>query len=236
MSLGSFHQPDYMVTIRWRCIRYQELWQNNALLLQFWCLSDALTLRVHAFDASKSQRACIILSQFTCKSKYAVINLYLNRGLGTWLLAYTHLCQIWNSGIGTCSSTALPPNAGFKLACRSPLCRVITACCFMVTALAATLLWLNTKWHHSRVELKSTVCDLLQWAKWQGYRFIGKTLLAAWPSLCGKWCLCSCTNIIIKAVMRQAAKQHKPCFNLKMAEVWTASMDKHLTFSFKSSD
>ena len=54
----------------------QEFRQNNALALQFWCLSNALTLRVRALGASKSQRACIILSKFTRKSKYAVINLY----------------------------------------------------------------------------------------------------------------------------------------------------------------
>ena len=36
---------------------------------------DAVTLRVRALDASKSQRACIILSKITRKSKYAVINL-----------------------------------------------------------------------------------------------------------------------------------------------------------------
>ena len=53
----------------------QEFRQNNARALRFWCLSNALTLRVRALDASKSQRACIILSKFTCKSKYAVINL-----------------------------------------------------------------------------------------------------------------------------------------------------------------
>ena len=53
----------------------QELWQNNALLLQFWCMSNTLILFVHALDASKSQRTCIILSQFTCKSKYFIINL-----------------------------------------------------------------------------------------------------------------------------------------------------------------
>ena len=52
-----------------------EFRQNNALALQFWCLSNALTLPVRALDASKSQRACIILSKFTRKSKYAVINL-----------------------------------------------------------------------------------------------------------------------------------------------------------------
>ena len=55
------------------CVR--EFRQNNALALQFWCLSNALTLRVRALDASKSQRACIILSKFTRKSKYPVINL-----------------------------------------------------------------------------------------------------------------------------------------------------------------
>ena len=43
----------------------REFRQNNALALQFWCLSNALTLRVRALDASKSQRACIILSKFT---------------------------------------------------------------------------------------------------------------------------------------------------------------------------
>ena len=53
----------------------REFRQNNALALQFWCLSNALTLRVCALDTSKSQRACIILSKFTHKSKYAVINL-----------------------------------------------------------------------------------------------------------------------------------------------------------------
>ena len=51
----------------------REFRQNNALALQFWCLSNALTLRVRALDASKSQRACIILSKFTRRSKYAVI-------------------------------------------------------------------------------------------------------------------------------------------------------------------
>ena len=38
-------------------------------------LSNAFTFRVRAFDASKSQYACIVLSQFSRKSKYAVINL-----------------------------------------------------------------------------------------------------------------------------------------------------------------
>ena len=52
-----------------------ELWQNNALSLQFWCLSIALTLRVSALDTSKFQRAYITVSKFTRKSKYAVIDL-----------------------------------------------------------------------------------------------------------------------------------------------------------------
>ena len=51
-----------------------------------------------------------------------------------------------------------------------------------------TLLWLITEQRHSKVELNSTVCNLLRWAKRQGYRFIGKTLLAAWSSFCSKWC------------------------------------------------
>ena len=53
----------------------REFRQNNALALQFWYLSNTLTLRVRALDASKSQHACIILSKFIRKSKYAVINL-----------------------------------------------------------------------------------------------------------------------------------------------------------------
>ena len=50
----------------------RELWKNNAWALRFWCLSNALTLQVRALDASKTWRVCIILSQFTRKSKYAV--------------------------------------------------------------------------------------------------------------------------------------------------------------------
>ena len=39
-------------------------------------------------------------------------------------------------------------NAGFRLACRSPLCRVIIACCFRVAALSGFI----TEWHRSQVE------------------------------------------------------------------------------------
>ena len=56
-----------------------------------------------------------------------------------------------------------------------------------------------TERHRSQDEYNSTVCDLPRWAKRQGYRSIGKTLLAAWSSICDKWRLSSCTNIIIKA-------------------------------------
>ena len=85
-----------------------------------------------------------------------------------------------------------------------PLCRVITTCCFMVYSSQGPRCFGFTERHRSRVELKSTVCDLPRWAKRQGpkpmgYRFIGKTLLAALSSPCGKWRLRSCTNIIIKA-------------------------------------
>ena len=59
---------------------------------------------------------------------------------------------------------------------------------------AATPLWLITERHRSRVELKSTVCDLPRRAKRQGYRFIGKTLLAPGSSLRDKWRLRGCAN------------------------------------------
>ena len=52
----------------------RDLWCNNAPVLQFWYLSSTLTLQVHAFETSESHCVSIILSQFICKSKYAVIN------------------------------------------------------------------------------------------------------------------------------------------------------------------
>ena len=76
----------------------------------------------------------------------------------------------------------------------------------------ATPLWLITERHRCRVELKSTVYYLPWWAKQEGYRFIGKTLLAAWSSLCGKWRLRSYTNVIIKATSGKLVwKQHNYC-------------------------
>ena len=51
----------------------RELWQTNALSLQFWCLSNTLILRVCALEASKSHGACIILSLFTCKNPQLLI-------------------------------------------------------------------------------------------------------------------------------------------------------------------
>ena len=69
-----------LITAYLLCAR--EFRQNNALALQFWCLSNALTLRVRALDASKSQRACIILSKFTAKVNTQLLiykcNIFLN--------------------------------------------------------------------------------------------------------------------------------------------------------------
>ena len=93
----------------------------------------------------------------------------------------------------------LPHDADFRLAYHSLLRRMITACCFMVTALSSHAALTITDRHNSRVELKSTVGDLPQWAKRRGYQFIGKMLLATRSSLCDKWRLHSCTNIIINA-------------------------------------
>ena len=56
------------------------------------------------------------------------------------------------------------PNAGFRIACRSPLCRVITACRFMVTAQRPCRFGLSQSGIAS--ELNSAVCNLPQWAKW----------------------------------------------------------------------
>ena len=90
-----------------------------------------------------------------------------------------------------------------------PLHRVITPCCFMVTA-SQQLHRFGLSPGSIAPELKSTVCDLPQWAKQQGCPFIGKTLLAAWSSLCGMWHLRSYTNIIIKAAKGKLVwKQHE---------------------------
>ena len=70
--------------------------------------------------------------------------------------------------------------AGFRLACRLPLCRYAAWSPLAVSWLqlsAAMRLWLIIEWWCFLVEFKSTVCGRLQWAKRQGYRFIGKTLL-----------------------------------------------------------
>ena len=100
------------------------------------------------------------------------------------------------------------------------LCWFQTSCHFAATPRGHHLLFQScssqqlrhfdfiTERHRSRVEWNSTVCNLPPWARRQGYRSIGKMLLAAcpWSSLCGKWRLRSCTNIIIiKAAMQQAA-------------------------------
>ena len=58
----------------------REVRQNNALALQFWCLSNALTLRVRALDASKSQRAWLF-----CLNSLAKVN--------TQLLIYNFLSE-----------------------------------------------------------------------------------------------------------------------------------------------
>ena len=52
----------------------REFRQNNVLTLQFWCLSNALTLRVRALNALKSQRACIILSLAKVNTQLLIYN------------------------------------------------------------------------------------------------------------------------------------------------------------------
>ena len=100
-------------------------------------------------------------------------------------------------------------NAGFRLACRPSLCRYVAWWPLAVSWLklsAATPLWLITERHRPRVALKSTVCDLPRWAKRQGYRFIGKTLFAAWSSL---WVKCSgvCTVIQISSSNQKSGER-----------------------------
>ena len=56
---------------------------THKFALQFWYLSNALILRVHALDTSKSQRVCIILCKFTAKvnMQLLICNYHF-----TWLL------------------------------------------------------------------------------------------------------------------------------------------------------
>ena len=78
--------------------------------------------------------------------------------------------------------------------------------------LSATMsLWLV----HRAVSLPNWIefCSLPLLAKRQGYWFIGKLLLTAWSSLCGKWHLCSYTNITIKVSMQWAASLFESSIN-----------------------
>ena len=62
------------------------LYSNCDKLMHFRVSFDvSIIFWFHAFDASKSQRACIIMLQFTCKSKYAV----------TYLFFYPHLLVLF---------------------------------------------------------------------------------------------------------------------------------------------
>ena len=80
------------------------------------------------------------------------------------------------------------PNAGFRLACRFAAVprdhRLLFQSC-------SSQRQRHFGFYHRAASLPSwidsTVCDLPRWAKGQGYRSIGLTLLAAWSSLCGKW-------------------------------------------------
>ena len=69
----------------------------KALALQFWCLSNTLTFQVRALEASKSQRACIILSQITRKrnTQLSIYNLLSTaRLISISLTCYSYLQKI----------------------------------------------------------------------------------------------------------------------------------------------
>ena len=90
-------------------------------------------------------------------------------------------------------------NACFRLACCLTLCYGTWSLLQSQQLTVAMPLWLITEQHCLWVELKSTVWDLPWRAK------ISRRCLplghpsATRSSLCGKWQLRSCTNIIIKA-------------------------------------
>ena len=56
--------------------RFKYTDNENPWIVNYRLVTDFDACPVHSpFDASKSQHACIILSKFTCQSKYTVINL-----------------------------------------------------------------------------------------------------------------------------------------------------------------
>ena len=118
----------------------------------------------------------------------------------------------------------------------SPRHCLITACHFRVASLSKHA---ALAFSPRRIALKSTVCDLLLWAKRREYRLIGLTLLTAWSSLCGKWRLCSWTispskrqcrewQASLKAALRwktQKAKKSFDCCKLFWDFIPTKSTD-----------
>ena len=96
--------------------------------------------------------------------------------------------------------------AGFRLACRSLLCRMIIACCFRVVALsghaAFDLSPSGITPELNRIQL-SAICRGGQSGK--VIDLLARRCLPLGHPSAAKWRLRSCTNIIIKAAMRRAA-------------------------------
>ena len=99
--------------------------------------------------------------------------------------------------------------AGFRLACRSPLCRAIIDCCFRVNSSQRPRHFgFIIEQHHSQVDQLSVVCRCGQSSG------VIDLLARCCLPLChpsGKWGLRSCTKIIIKAANSSNAasgKQH----------------------------
>ena len=95
--------------------------------------------------------------------------------------------------------------AGFRLACRSPYCRFVAWSSLAVSELQFSVdmplgLFHQVASLHSWIEVICLRPAALDKAA-EGYWLIGLTLLTAWSSLCGKWLLCSYTNITIKAAI-----------------------------------
>ena len=96
----------------------------------------------------------------------------------------------------------LESKATFRVACCRFACMLHDhACNFRVAALSghATLAFSQSSIAHrlKRIQL----CAVCRFGQSGRVIWIGKTLLTAWSSLCGKWHLRSCANITIKAVM-----------------------------------
>ena len=150
--------------------------------------------------------------------EYRIINLGLYLWMESNALQEVILVLFWNQ-------------AGFGLACRLPHGRFAAWSSLAVSELqlsATTLLWS----FHRVASLQSWIeINCLRSAAVgkaaRGYWLIGLMLIIAWSSLCGKWCLCSWTNINIKVAMQWAASYSESSIKIQDSRIYSNIINIH---------